>query len=215
MNVHRVKRVRGASYVQIFLILIVLIKPGFCFGDDNLDAVIAKVVKARDYTTQFVVLAKKSFKEGTPEYNQAFKLYAAAYSDYDSWNAYLTSALAAGRVKGRTALPHDSKYDDLSAAATNSATKFVSYVDSNTPGQEKAVVTILSSLADLGLKLWTGISKKITDDRNALSKRFADATQWQSWEQISDGSAPIPKPAPTSTPKSNKSRPPAADKAPQ
>ena len=179
---------------------------------DSVGITIAKIVKARDYTAQFVVLAKKSFKEGTPEYNQAFKLYATAYSDYGAWNAYLAEALATGRVKEKKPLPNDSQYDDLSSSATKSATTFVSYVDSNTQGQSKAVVAILSSLADLGLKLWTGISDKNTKDRTAASKRFSDATTWQSWEQVTDGSAPKPAPAPTETPsdKSKAKTPPAA-----
>lgn len=156
----------------------------------SIDATVARVVKARDYTAQFVVLAKKSFKEGSPEYNQAFKLYAEAFSDYNGWNAYVASALASGRIKDKKPLPNDSNYDDISASAVKSATAFVSYVDSNTQGQSKAVVAILSQLADFGLKLWAGISTKNAQDRAAASKRFVDATTWQSWEQIKDGSVP-------------------------
>jgi hypothetical protein len=197
----------------VFLTIVVVALGIGCFaGDakqtDSVGITIAKIVKARDYTAQFVVLAKKSFKEGTPEYNQAFKLYATAYSDYGAWDAYLAEALATGRIKEKKPLPNDSQYDDLSSSATKSATAFVSYVDSNTQGQSKAVVAILSSLADLGLKLWTGISDKNTKDRTAASKRFSDATAWQSWVQITDGSAP--KPAPTQTDTTPAKTPPAA-----
>jgi len=173
----------------------------------NIDATIAQVVRARDYTAQFVVLAKKSFKAGSPEYNQAFKLYAAAYSDYGAWDAYLASALASGRVKDKKPLPNDSHYDDLSSTATKSATVFVSYVDTNTQGASKAVVAILSSLADLGLKLWTGISAKKAQDRAALSKRFSDATVWQTWEQITDGSSPNVAPSKTDSKPTDNSTP--------
>jgi hypothetical protein len=195
-------------YVQSVLLACLILSSG-CFAADSqptdtVGITIAKIVKARDYTAQFVVLAKKSFKEGSPEYNQAFKLYAEAYSDYGAWDAYLADALATGRVKDRKPLPNDSHYDDLSSSATKGATAFVSYVDSNTQGQSKAVVSVLSSLADLGLKLWTGISDKKSKDRTAASKRFSDATAWQSWEQITDGSSPKPAADQSGTDKSKK-----------
>lgn len=147
----------------------------------------AEIVKARAYTSQFVVLAKKSFEENSPEYNAAYKLYADAYRDYSGWNAYLTAAITQGKAKDITT---DSTYDKYSADAVKSAATFVNYVDSNTPGQQKAVVTILSSLADLGLKLWLGISNKRASDRATLATNFCSMTYWQSWNEIKDGSAP-------------------------
>src|SRR5580704_16705479 len=120
-------------------------------AEDNTASITAEIVKAREYTASFVTLAKGNLKG--PDLTEAEKLYAAAYSNYSGWDAYVETALRDGKAKK---LNTDEKYQKWSDDATSTGTKFVAFVDSKT-GQSKAVVAILSSLADLGLKLWNGI----------------------------------------------------------
>jgi hypothetical protein len=163
------------------------------------DCLTAKIVQARDYTAQYVVLAKQSFKANSPEYNQAFKLYATAYSNYGAWDAYLSSALRAGRAKK---LNKDQNYNSIAAQAAQSSLAFTTYVDTNTSGDAKQVTTILASLANLGLQLWTGISQHLDQERVAAANAFDNATKWQAWNEITDGSAPKSTNTDGSTPKS-------------
>jgi hypothetical protein len=180
----------------------------------DVDSTIAEIVRVRQLTAQYVVLSKSSFKQGSAEYNKAFGLYAIAYSNYSAWNAYMASALASGRIKSKKPILTDSgsEYDELSSKATKSSTEFVSYVTSNIEGESKAVTTILSSLADLGVKLWTEVSQKNAQDRAAASKRFLDATTWQSWNQITDGGQPSTS---TKAPESSPASPTSQSRAPQ
>jgi hypothetical protein len=174
-------------------------------NQNSIDATIAQIVEARDYTAQYVVLAKQAFKPSSAEYTDAFKLYADAYAKYGAWDAYVSSALRAGRSKKLTNNPD---YQAIATDASHSAIAFTGYVDSNTNGQAKAVTTILASLADLGLKLWTGISTQITQQRTTAANAFDAATSWQSWAQITDGSQPKPvETKPTNTTSTSGSKP--------
>jgi hypothetical protein len=152
----------------------------------NIDATTADIVQVRTFTSQYVLLANSRFKSDSPEYAQAYKLYAKAYSNYSAWNSYLTSAIRAGRTKH---LPSDPKYTGVAANASQSATAFTNYVDEQT-SQSKAVTTIITALASLGIDLWTKWSNKISADRAAAATAFATDTKWQSWNEIISGKPP-------------------------
>jgi hypothetical protein len=153
------------------------------------EGITAAIVKARGFTSAMVVLAAKNYPEGSDKYNQAFTLYAHAYSDYTAWAAYLTTALRAGHAKH---LNTNQEYDQIASTAEASSSAFTNYVTTNTPGASEShdVTTIISGLADLGLKLWTGISKQITTQRNNAATSFCESTKWQTWQELTDTNAP-------------------------
>ena len=153
----------------------------------SVEGITAKIVQAGTYTSQMVVLANKTFPAGSDKYNQAFTLYAKAYSAYSAWAAYLTSSLRRGTTKH---LNNNREYDGIAQDASNSGVAFTSYVETNTSGESHAVLTILSSLADLGIKLWAGISKQVTQNRNNSALAFCESTKWQSWEEITSNGTP-------------------------
>lgn len=152
----------------------------------NVDSTTADIVQARTLTSQYVLLANSRFNSDGPEYAQAYKLYAEAYSNYSAWNSYLTSAIRGGRTKH---LPSDPKYTAVATNASRSATAFTDYVDQRT-GQSKAVTTVITALAGLGIDLWTKWSNKISADRTAAAAAFATDTKWQSWKEIVSGTPP-------------------------
>jgi len=139
----------------------------------------AEIVKAREYTASYVVLAKHSLKGD--DLTKAEKLYAAAYANYSGWDAYVTTALRDGKAKN---LNKDTDYQKKANEASGAATTFVAFVDSTTGQQSKAILPILSSLADLGLKLWNGIKDRQTKDRTAAADAFDKDTKWLSWNDI-------------------------------
>ncbi len=161
----------------------------------TINGIIAQIVKARDFSSGYVSLASNSFAKGTPEYTQSQKLYIAAYSDNTAWNAYVAASIRAGKAKH---LNNDDDYQKLADTATKSSTAFVTYVDAKTQPQSKAVLTILSSLADLGIKLWIDVSDKVTKDREVTASNFEKATKWVSWDGLVAAPAPT---APSNTPK--------------
>jgi hypothetical protein len=167
----------------------------------SVNEIIAQIVKVRDFSSGYVSLANSNFAKGTPDYVQSQKLYIAAYSDNTAWNAYVAAAIRAGKLKH---LNNDDEYQKLSDTAAKSSTVFVTYVDTKTQPQSRAVLTILSSLADLGIKLWTDVSDKITRDRELTASNFEKATKWVSWDglvaaPIAPGDSPKPKPSGSST----------------
>jgi hypothetical protein len=155
----------------------------------TVEGVIAEIVKARGYTSGMVVLANKNFTTGSEKYNRAFTLYAQAYGDYTAWAAYLTAALRAGHTKH---LNNNQEYNQVATTASASGSAFTNYVVTNTPGagESHAIVTILSGLADLGIKLWTDISKQVTLQRNNAATSFCESTKWQTWQELTDQQAP-------------------------
>jgi hypothetical protein len=147
----------------------------------GIDGIVAQIVKARDLTSGYVSLAATSFQKGSPELLAAQKLYIAAYSDNTAWDSYVASSLRGGRARH---LNSDDQYQKNADRATVSATRFVQYVDEKTNAQSKAVLTVLSSLADLGVKLWTNISDKNKKDRESAASNFENVTKWKSWDEL-------------------------------
>jgi hypothetical protein len=149
------------------------------FAKDQTAEITAEIVKAREYTASYVSLAKRSLKGD--DLTQAEKLYATAYANYSGWDAYVKTALRDGKAKN---LNKDDDYQKKADEASGAATKFVAFVDSKTGQQSKAILPILSSLADLGLKLWNGIKDRQTKDRAAAADAFDKDTKWSSWNDL-------------------------------
>ena len=140
----------------------------------------AKIVEARDYTSEFVSLAKASLDQKSADFQQARKLYAAAYSKNNAWVAYVKTSIREGNAKK---LDKDSAYQKVAEDASRSAVEFTNFVNSKT-GQSKDVTTILLAFADLGLKLWKGIKDLVYQDRVNAADAFEKDTKWQPWEKI-------------------------------
>jgi len=147
---------------------------------DPTAAVTAKIVEARDYTSEFVSLAKASLAQRPADLEQARKLYATAYSKYNAWVAYVKTSIRQGNAKK---LNKDSAYQAIADDASHSAVAFTTFVNSKT-GEEKAISTILAGFADLGLKLWNGIKDRIDKDRVNAADAFEKDAQWQPWDKV-------------------------------
>jgi midasin (ATPase involved in ribosome maturation) len=122
----------------------------------------------------------------TAQLNEAEALYNDAYTDYGAWNRYISDSLKDG-----TELKRDNaSYKQQSLDATNSATKFINYVDDKT-SQPKAATTLASQLFDLGFNAWTKISEMEQKKKDAAIADFTQETKWQSWNEIKvDGPCP-------------------------
>jgi len=155
----------------------------------------AQIVKARDSTAEYVVMAKKSLTNPS-DLQQAQKLYIDAYADYDAWVAYVKTALQDGKAKN---LNKDAEYQKVSSEAATAGNKFTAFVDSKT-GEPKAVSALLSSLGALGLQLWNGIKDRQQNDRATAATSFEQTTKWSPWEAITEDSLKNPQPPQTSKP---------------
>jgi hypothetical protein len=167
-------------YPLLFLGAILLGLTQLASAADPTAEITSEIVKAREYTASYVVLAKQNLKGN--DLIQAEKLYATAYANYSAWNAYVTASLRNG-TKGKN-LNKDTNYQKEASDASGAATTFVAFVDSKTGQQSKAILPTLSSLADLGMKLWNGIKDRIDKDRTAAADAFAKDTKWSSWNDI-------------------------------
>ncbi|MEG9434909.1 hypothetical protein JAO29_01795 [Edaphobacter sp. HDX4] len=149
----------------------------------------SKIVESRTLTSEYVRLAHKTLAAGSPECLKAFKLYAAAYSAYSGWDEYVAAAIEKGDSKH---IDHDSLYTIKATAASQNAEKFVNFVDEKTNGESKALLPALSSLTDLGIKIWNEIRKEKLENRTNAAKSFRNATAWQTWDQITSSTTQRP-----------------------
>jgi hypothetical protein len=147
---------------------------------DPTAAVTAKIVEARDYTSEFVSLAKASLAQRPADLEQARKLYATAYSKNNAWVAYVKTSIRQGNAKK---LNKDAAYQAIADDASRSGVEFTTFVNSKT-GQSKSISTILLGFADLGLKLWGGIKDRIDKDRVNAADAFEKDAKWQPWDKV-------------------------------
>jgi hypothetical protein len=169
---------RVVPVMFVFAMILILAAALQARATDQTAEITAEIVKAREYTASYVAIAKRSLKGD--DLTQAEKLYATAYANYSGWNAYVKTALRDGKAKN---LNKDEDYQKKADDASGGATKFVAFVDSKT-AQSKAILPILASLADLGLKLWNGIKDRQAKDRTAAADAFEKDTKWLSWNDI-------------------------------
>jgi hypothetical protein len=163
---------------------------------DPTASITAKIVKARDYTAEYVMMAKQSLAKSPSDLQQAQKLYALAYADYNAWVAYVKTALQDGKAKH---LGTDTEYQKISSDAATAGNAFTAFVDSKT-GESKAVNVLLSSLGALGLQLWNGIKDRQQKDRATAATNFEQTTQWSLWEAITEDSLKNPQPSQSTKP---------------
>ena len=163
---------------------------------DPTASIVAQIVKARDYTAEYVVLAKQSLAKNPSDLQQAQKLYILAYADYNAWVAYVKTGLQDGKAKH---LNTDAEYQTISSYASTAGNAFTSFVDSKT-GEPKAVNVLLSSLGALGLQLWNGIKDRQQKDRATAATNFEQGTKWSPWEAITEDSLKNPQPSPSTKP---------------
>lgn len=151
----------------------------------------AKIVKARDYTAEYVMMAKQALAKSPSDLQQAQKLYALAYADYNAWVAYVKTALQDGKAKH---LNTDSEYQKVSSDAGTAGNAFTNFVDSKTR-ESKAVNVLLSSLGALGLQLWNGIKDRQQTERATAATNFEQTAKWAPWEAITEASLSSPQPS--------------------
>lgn len=156
----------------------------------------AAIVKARDYTAEYVLIAKQSLAKEPADLQQAQKLYARAYADYNAWVAYVKTALQDGKDKQ---LGKDAEYQKISSEAGTAGSAFTAFVDSKT-GEPKAVNVLLSSLGALGLQLWNGIKDRQQKDRATAATNFEQTSKWSTWEAITEGSSKSQQPTESTKP---------------
>jgi hypothetical protein len=139
--------------------------------------IVSAKTKARGYVLEFKA---SSFKDSSPEYTQARRLYVEAQSQFAGWASYLKSAIADNQTRD---LQKDQTYFKLSKDAGVSAQSFVTFVEDKT-GASKAILPAISGLADLGLKVWNGIKDREAKDRATRADAFAKDVQWEDWDKI-------------------------------
>lgn len=158
--------------------------------------IVARIVKARDYTAEYVMISKESLAKNPSDLQQARKLYARAFADYNAWVAYVKTALQDGRAKH---LGTDTEYQKISSEAATAGNAFTGFVDSKT-GEPKAVNVLLSSLGALGLQLWNGIKDRRQKDRATAATNFEQTAKWSPWEAITENSLKNPRPSQSAKP---------------
>jgi hypothetical protein len=177
----------------IFFILLTIPSPyAIPQQNDPTASTTARIVKARDYATEYVALAKDSLANTPSDLSEARKLYIKAYSSYDAWVTYMRTALEDGRTKH---LGTDSEYQTIAADASASGTAFTNFVDAKTTGGTKAANVLFSSLGALGLQLWNGIADRHQQERCTASANFEEMTKWYVWEAITDDTLKNPPPS--------------------
>lgn len=147
-------------------------------GDPVAEA-IASVVGARDSIRGYVTDVDSAYKVTDPEYVRARDLYRTALGKYNGWSAAVAEAIAAGKEKK---LRKDTAYKNIADQASNASSEFVMYVQS-LRGQTKDL-SVLTTLADLGLRIWNGFKDRQKKDRKERSEYFLSATKWDAWEAI-------------------------------
>jgi hypothetical protein len=159
----------------------------------SIGSTIDEIVKAREYTAEYVSTANGYFTKNSKEYLHARALYADALSKYSGWDAYVASAIRKGNSKK---LNSDPQYKKDASDAVKSASAFTDYVSEQTV-QGKAVTAVISALADLGIQVWTKWRNQIGTERETAAKDFETATKWSSWDEIVSPPTvkPDPKPA--------------------
>lgn len=169
--------------LAIILCLIVAIPQSHCSAKNNavIAETIADIVRARALTEQSVLFAASHMKANNANYKKAYQLYAEALANYSAWDEYVASSLNGGTAKN---LLNDENYQKESLSASKSATRFIDFVDKQTEGPSNAIIPTISSLADLGIKLWTAVSKQRAQERADAAKYFIDRTKWRTWGQI-------------------------------
>jgi hypothetical protein len=150
------------------------------------------IVKARDLSRDQVVDVKERFKPADPEYRHARQLYRQAFADFDAWTLVLAAGIQAGATRD---LRSDKAYQDATEAAKRSAAEFSAYVES-VIGTSKGV-SALTSIVDLGLKLWVGWHQEAFKVRKEIADDLAQKAKWEVWEAIkAEKESPPPKSSP-------------------
>jgi hypothetical protein len=121
----------------------------------DVDDTTGAIACARTVASERVMLLSQRFSPNTPDYQTAVKEYGNAEGAYNAWDAYLVSAIGSGREKKLDRNPAKDVYNGYVARATTGYNEFIGYSDSKTGTPSKAVTTVISSLADLGLSVWT------------------------------------------------------------
>ena len=145
-----------------------------------------KLVAAKTNTEGYVGLAKEHFKEDSPEYLQAEKLYIAAQSCQAGWLAKLTEAIRQGTLND---LASDHDFAQTGDDCQSATKTFVDFVDANT-APSKGSLSWIGDAIDAAVKLWKAIKGDIQDNRDGLAKRLEDHATWQSWSSVGKATAP-------------------------
>lgn len=147
---------------------------------------VGSIVEARNLTESYVAIAKDHLDSKTDAYTTAQEKYAAAYAKYSAWLAQLETAISTGKSAH---LDENADFLQRGQDAGNAAKEFVEYVDQASKTQTKAITTILSSLAETGLKLWQGFVEQRKKNAKDLIADLDQRAKWKSWSELVAGPA--------------------------
>lgn len=177
--------------VLVGMLALLYAQPSNGFGKDKtliegfLDA--GKIVHAREIVRGKVVQMKLA-PVGSPNMATARDKYNTAYAAYAEWIEVLRLSIENGDAAGDLRDPKSSvgqRYAAVSKAASDAGIEFIKYVDQTTAAQTKGgAIAALSSLVDVGIKVWKEAKSRSDDRRRAAAKTLAETTQWERWDDI-------------------------------
>lgn len=170
-------------------------------GGPTVGTSLARIRIARTRVEAYVIAVKSQFKSDDPAYKKLMSDYIDAYSKYDGWTTALRNAIVTGKTKDLT---NDGDYKQIADDASTAAQKFVDDAVEATqqpPTRSVATVQVLSALADLGIKIWTGYVKGRQDQRQQYADFVSSEIKWRDWTIVSASSTDQPaKPASGASP---------------
>jgi len=128
---------------------------------------------------------KSRLTPGNPKYDILMNEYVDAYSKYDGWVSVLKSAIVAGKEKN---LSSDREYAQIAKDASSASQKFVQdAIDATESATNRGVgvIAVLSSLADIGVKVWNSYASGSQERRMKYADYVANDIKWRGWEDIS------------------------------
>jgi hypothetical protein len=153
---------------------------------------VGSMVEARNLTESYVGIARDHLDPKSDAYTTSQEKYAAAYSKYSGWLGQLETAISTGKSAH---LDEDAEFIQRGEEASAAAKDFVEFVDRASKTQTRAVTTILSSLADTGLKLWQGFVEQKKKNAKDLIADLDQRAKWKSWSELLSGPVKSQSPA--------------------
>lgn len=157
------------NFLQFFLIILVAASGNyFTVNAQSLPSkALSDIVESRETARTYVRSIKNDWDSSTKEYKEAKKKYGLAKAKYDGWVAAVKFAILTNTVED---LSKDKSYKKQCEETTKTIKAFVDYAESlPTKPQEKGILSILTSLFDLG--------GKVVDKIGDYKKKSAEAAE--------------------------------------
>lgn len=128
--------------------------------------------------------AEKKFAAETKIIDTAQQKYIAAYSAYDGWLAALKTGIASGKSKQ---LAKDENYKTVAADASKAAAEFVNFATPHISANQRGTrgfITVLGSLAKLGVDVWQAYTKGKAERAKEYAEYVGTQVQWREWDKL-------------------------------